>query len=83
MLNVEQGCYEYQLFKSFGLTRRGNRTQVYRLRSRRFSLTIRRPVLDKLRVDKTQIIIIVMQPKRFSVLFFTVLYLSLQPCAYV
>jgi len=24
--------YEYQLFKSFGLTFRGSRTQVYRLR---------------------------------------------------
>jgi len=32
MLNVKQGSCEYQLLKSFGLTRPGNRTQVYRLR---------------------------------------------------
>jgi len=31
MLNVKQGSCEYQLLKSFGLTRPGNRTQVYRL----------------------------------------------------
>jgi len=31
MLNVKQGSCEYQLLKLFGLTRPGNRTQVYRL----------------------------------------------------
>jgi len=35
MLNVKQGSCKYQLFKSFGLTRSGKRTQVYRLRGRR------------------------------------------------
>jgi len=28
MLNVKQGNCEYQFFKSFGLTRRGNRSYV-------------------------------------------------------
>jgi len=32
MLNVKQGSCEHQLLKSFGLTRPGNRTLVYRLR---------------------------------------------------
>jgi len=32
MPNVKQGKCEYQLLKSFDLTRKGNRTQVYRLR---------------------------------------------------
>jgi len=32
-LNVKQENCEYQLLQSFGLTRPGNRTQVYRLRS--------------------------------------------------
>jgi len=31
MLNVKQKSCEYQLLKSFGLTRPGNRIQVYRL----------------------------------------------------
>jgi len=35
MLNVKQESYEYQLLKSFGLTRSGDRTLVYRLRSER------------------------------------------------
>jgi len=33
MLNVKQGSCEDQLLKYFGLTRPGNQTQVYRLRS--------------------------------------------------
>jgi len=32
LLNVMQESCEFQLLKSFGLTRPGNRTQVYRLR---------------------------------------------------
>jgi len=32
MLNVKQRSCEYQLLKSFGLTRPGNRTRVYQLR---------------------------------------------------
>jgi len=35
MLNVKQGSCEYQLLKSIGLTRRRNRTLVYRLRGER------------------------------------------------
>jgi len=35
MLNVKLESCEYQLFKSFGLTRRVNPTQVYRLRGGR------------------------------------------------
>jgi len=35
MLNVKQGSCEYQLLKSFGLTRPGNRVLVYRLRGER------------------------------------------------
>jgi len=34
MLNAKQGSCEHQLFKYFGLTRRENRTQVYRLQGR-------------------------------------------------
>jgi len=34
MLNVKQGSCEYQLLKSFVLTRAGNRTQVYRILER-------------------------------------------------
>jgi len=37
VLNVKQGSCEYQLLKSFGPTRPGNRIQVYRLRGRRFN----------------------------------------------
>jgi len=33
--HVKHGCCEYQFFKSFGLTRLGNGTQVYRLRGGR------------------------------------------------
>jgi len=36
MLNVKQGNCEYQLLKSIGLTRPGNRTLVYRLRRERY-----------------------------------------------
>jgi len=32
MLIVKQECFEYSRLKSFGLTRSGNRTHVYRLR---------------------------------------------------
>jgi len=35
MLNVKQASCEYQFFKSFDLTRRENRTRVYRLRGGR------------------------------------------------
>jgi len=35
MLNVKPGSCEYQLFKSFGLTRPGNRTQVCQVRGGR------------------------------------------------
>jgi len=35
-LNVNQGSCEYLLFKAFGLTHPGNRTQVYRIRGGRF-----------------------------------------------
>jgi len=35
MLNVKQGSCEYQLLKSFSLTRLGNRTLVYQLRGKR------------------------------------------------
>jgi len=35
MLNVKKGSCKYQLLKSFGLTRPGNRTQVFRLRGGR------------------------------------------------
>jgi len=35
MLNVKQGSCEYQLLKSFGLTRPGNRNLVYRLQGER------------------------------------------------
>jgi len=31
MLNVKQGSCEYQLLKSFGMTRPGNQTQIYQL----------------------------------------------------
>jgi len=35
MLNVKQGSFEFQLLKSFGLTRPGNRMPAYRLRGGR------------------------------------------------
>jgi len=35
MLNAKQGSRKYQRLESFGLTRPGNRTQVYRLRGTR------------------------------------------------
>jgi len=37
MLNVKQRSYEFQLLKSFGLTRPGNRTLVYGLRGGSFN----------------------------------------------
>jgi len=41
MLNVKQGSCEYQDFQSFGLTRQGNRTQVYQIRGGRSNNKIR------------------------------------------
>jgi len=42
--DVKQGSCEYQLLKSFGVTRPGNRFQVYRQRAERSSQSATRPV---------------------------------------
>jgi len=41
MLNVKQENYEYQPFKSFGLIRRGNRTQVLSIKKEAEALLTR------------------------------------------